>query len=269
MPAATLTISFAAEAASASPADIVLLEQEEWGAYAGRLTKLGMTRYLDHMLYASGGGSAPNVVDCGRDGAGDLNTALLVWPLGDDARYRLIATVGTLGAAELGEVEEQDTVSFTLTRSATLKHPAQRVLSAEWLTGPWTTGGVKIAPPPLAASGRELRANVPVYGSVRVRLLARRYRHPLKISWDEVKALVASGGWSEWAVCLPASGRPVALALTMNRGAEDMAQSGGSCGRGGSFKVTGPDEEWPPVAEPEDKTVHCDYCTGECENEDE
>lgn len=268
--AATLTIPFAAAPETAQASDLVLLEQEEWGAYAGRLTKLGMTRYLDHVLYASGGGSAPNVVGCGRDGAGDLNTAVLVWPLRDDVRYRLFSTVGTLGAAELGEVEEQDTVSFALAKSATLKHPARRVLSAEWLTGPWTKGGIRIAPPPLTVSGRELRANAPVYGSVRVRFLARRYRHQLKIAWDEVKTLLAGDDWSEWAVCLPPPGRPVALALTMNRGAEDMAKSGKGCGRGGdSGRIEQPEEEWPPYVEPEDKTVNCDYCTGECEDEDE
>ena len=265
MPAATLTIPFADAAAAATPADLVLLEQEEWGAYAGRLTKLGMTRYLDHVLYASGGAAAPNVVDCGASG-----TAVLVWPLRDNVVYRLFATVGTLGAGELGEVEETDTVSFTLTQSAALKHPAQRILSAEWLTGPWTTGGVKIAPPELAASGRELQAGVPVYGSVRVRYLSRRWRHPLQISMDEARDRMASGGWSEWAVCLPAPWRPVALALTMNRGAEDMAKSGKGCGRGReNIRVSRDEEEWPPVVEPEDKTVHCEYCTGECEDEDE
>lgn len=267
MPQVALTIPFAEETETAQAADLVLLEQEEWGAYAGRLTKLGMTRYLDHVLYASGGGSAPSVVDCGQDGAGNLNTAVLVWPLADNVVYRLFATVGTLGAGELGEVEETDTVSFTLTQTATLRHPARRVLAAEWLTGPWTTGGVKIAPPPLMVDGRELRANAVVYGSVRVKTLARRYRHPLQISWNEAKALLASGGWSEWAVCLPAPGRPEALSLTMNRGAEDMAQSGGSCGRG-RFKSKQDEPEWPPVVEPEDKTVNCDYCTGECEDED-
>lgn len=269
MPAAALTIPFAAAPETAQASDLVLLEQEEWGAYAGRLTRLGVTRYLDHALYAAGGDSAPNVVGCGQDDEGNLNTAVLVWPLADDVRYRLFSTVGTLGAAELGEVEEQDTVSFTLTQSATLKHPARRVLSAEWLTGPWTTGGVNIAPPELAVSGRELRANVPVYGSVRVRFLARRWRHSLKIAWAEAKPILASGGWSEWAVCLPAPGRPVALALTMNRGAEDMAKSGKSCGRGsGRFKVKEEEPEWPPVVEPEDKTVNCEYCTGKCEDAD-
>lgn len=267
-PAATLTIPFAAEAASASPTDLVLLEQEEWGAYAGRLTKLGMTRYLDHVLYASGGAAAPNVVDCGGSGE-NLNTAVLVWPLRDNVTYRLLSTVGSLGSGQLGEVEEQDTVSFAMTRAASLKHPALRILSAEWLTGPWTTGGVKISPPALAAAGRELRANVVTYGSVRVRYAARRYRHPLKIARDELKAIVASGGWSEWAVCLPAPGRPVALDLTLNRGAEDMAKSGGECGRRGKVKVSGLEEDWPPVVEPEDRRMNCEYCTGKCKDEDE
>ena len=266
MQAATLTIPFAETTSNPRATDLVLLEQEEWGAYAGRLTRMGMTRYLDHALYASGGAAAPNVVGCGRDGAGNLNTAVLVWPLKDDVTYRLVSTIGTLGSGEPGEVEETDTVSFTLTKTATLKRPARQVNSAEWLTGPWTTGGARIAPPPLTVSGRELRASLPVYGSVRVKTLARRFRHPLRITWDEARTALAD--WSEWVVCLPASGRPVALELTANRGAEDMAKSGGSCGRKGRFKVEGEEPEWPPVVEPEDKRVNCEYCAGECENDD-
>lgn len=263
-----LTISFDAGAAASS--DLVLLEQEQDGAYAGRLTKLGMTRYLDHALFAVAGAAAPNVVDCGVSG-GNIDTALLVWPLKENVPYRLVATIGDLGAGEPGEVEETDTVSYTLTSSATLKHPARRILATEWLTGPWTTGGVKIAPPPLMVDGRELRADIPVYGSVRVRTLARLHRHRLRIAWSEAKALLATDDWSEWAVCLPASGRPVAVALTANAGAVDMARSGKECGRRmtGSFHVNASEAEWPPPADPADKELECRYCSGKCEGEDD
>ena len=107
-----------------------------------------------------------------------------------------------------------------------------------------------------------------MYGSVRVRYLARRWRHPLSIPWAEAKALLADDNWSEWAVCLPPPGRPVALALTVNRGAEEMAKTAGGCGRRVSFKVNGPEPEWPPYVEPEDKRVNCEYCTGRCEEQD-
>ncbi len=262
-----LTISFGED--SAAPAtDLVLLEQEPEGAYAGRLTKLGAARYLDWALYATAGAPAPNVVGCGG-APGNLDTALLVWPLLDDVRYQLFATIGNLGAASLGEVEETDTVSFTLTTTASIKHPARRVLSAKWLTGPWTTGGLKIEPPPLFVHGRELRTNLPVYGSVRVRYAARRYRHPLRIPWREAEPSLAADSWSEWAVCLPAEGRPVALAISANRGAADMAKSGKDCGRGGgiSIRIKGPEEQWPPTAEAEDRVLDCEYCTGKCEEE--
>ena len=260
MPSTGLTLSFA-DAATA--ADLVLLEQEDDGAYAGRLTRLGMIRYIDHVLYASGDAAAPAVVDCGG-APGNINTAILVWPLKDDVCYRLFTTIGQLGAGTLGEVEETDTVSFTLTETASLRHTARRILSAEWLTGPWTTGGERIAPPPLTADGRELRANVPVYGSVRVRYAARLYRHPLRITWAEAKPLLAADDWSEWAVCLPAPGSPVALALSVSRGASEMAKSDGDCGRGG-FRVEQEEGEWPPYCPPEDLRLKCDYCSGECE----
>lgn len=256
-----LSIGFAARAAEAA-SDLVMLEQEEDGAYAGRLTVLGMVRRLDHAVY-SGTAAAPSVLDCGRDGGGNLNTAVLVWPLRDDVRYRLYCTIGTLGPGEAGEVEERELVSFALTTTASLKHPARRVLRAEWLTGPWTTGGRRIAPPPLTVDGRELRTTIPVYGSVRVTTLSRRYRHPLRITWAEARPKLAADDWSEWAVCLPPPGRPVALALTAHRGARDEARGQGACGMG-SFRVRDAEGEWPPECEPEDRYMDCDYCSGDC-----
>ena len=101
-----------------------------------------------------------------------------------------------------------------------------------------------------------------------MRILARRYRHPLRIPWAEAKTLLAAPVWSEWAVCLPAPGRPVALAISANRGAADMAKSGKDSGREEFFSVNGDENEWPPEADAADKHLDCDYCTGQCEDAD-
>ena len=256
-----LSVPFAAPERQA--ADLVLLEQEEQGAYAGRLTVANMVRHIEHAVYGASA-SAPRVMDCGVDASGNLNTAILVWPYSDTVRYRLLTTIGTPGPAEPAEVVNEETVSFTLTETARLRRPGRRILDARWLTGPWTSGGERIEPPALTVDGPEVRANRTVYGSVRLKVSARRYRHRLAISWTEARPLLESGDWSEWALCLPVGGPPAALALEAHRGAADMARSGRGCGRI-SFHVDD-DDDWPPECLPESRTVDCDYCSLRCED---
>lgn len=260
-----LTISFAAP--ERQVADFVLLEQEEQGAYAGRLTLANMVRHVEHAVYGVSA-SAPRVMDCGVDSAGNFNTAILVWPYSDTVRYRLLTTIGTPGPAEPAEVINEETVSFTLTETARLRRPGRRILDARWLTGPWTSGGERIEPPALTVDGPEVRANRTVYGSVRLKVSARRYRHRLAISWTEARPLLESGDWSEWALCLPVGGPPVALALEAHRGAADMARSGRGCGRI-SFHVDEAEGAWPPECPPENRTLDCDYCSLRCEDVDD
>ena len=260
MASASLSIGFAEQ----GEAPEILLEQADWGAYAGLLSRAGVARYVGHAVYGSG--AVSGLVDCGASG-GSLTTAILVFPAREAVRYRLLATAGTLAGPEYDEIEEAETVSYTLTTSARLTHPARRILDAEWLTGPWTTGGAVIAPPPLTADGFAVRANVVVYGSVRLKILVGRYRHVLRVSWDEAKALL-NAGWSEYAICLPEGGRPQALAITPNRGAESMAASGADCGRV-TFRVREDEGQWPPVCPPENKTIDCDYCSLTCDEGEE
>lgn len=264
MSRAALTIPFTSDARPSG--ESVLLEQEELGARSGRLSAASMARYVEHAVYGVSASAPAGLIDCGVDGAGNLDTAVLVWPLRDGVRYRLVATVGSLGQGELGEVENEETVSFTLTETARLQRPGRRILSAQWLTGPWTIGGERIDPPPLAIDGLELRANRPVYGSARVVVLARRYRHPLTIAWDEARPLLEAGDWSEYAVCLPTDAAPVALPLEAPRGAAEMARSGRPCG-GVSFHVESDEDGWPPSCPPEGKHVDCDYCSLRCDDE--
>lgn len=255
--------------------DLLLLEQEPWGAYCGILTRANVRRYMANLLYGIFW-QAPGVdvndteyVDCCWGDA--LAIPIYAYPLDDGVAYRLLTTAGRLDPPTLQTHYELQSVSFELTDEASLPHPAVGIVRARWLTGPWTKGGAEVAPPALTVSGRTVRSPIPLYGSAELVLDIRRWRHILHIGRDEATRL-ALDGWAEFVVGLPDSGRPTALAVEPPPGAEDMARNGGDCSRPqkpGRIKWKEPEEE-EPTAQGEDKHINCEYCELECDDpEDE
>ena len=271
---AALTIGFSAPEAAA-PGEALLLEQDEWKRSAGVLTPPRAALYISRYMYGPLALKREETrwddvyVDCGVKN-GRVEITLRAYPLRPDVEIvRLAASVGSLSGLERGEIEEEETVSYTLTRETALRHPASRVLDASWLTGPYDAAGNKVAPPPLTVrDGRVLRVSGDVvWGSVKVKTLVPRWTCVLTVDWS-VAAESLNEGWGEWAAAWPAGGPPAALALTPPPGAKEMAASGG-CGRRSTIVSINEDddEDWPPVAEPADRYVDCDYCKGECEGE--
>ena len=244
--------------------DLLMLEQEPWGDYVGVLTKLHFVRYLHGLLYGSDDESEP--VDCGW---GDrLALTVYAYPLAPGVRYRLASTVGIIEEMRQETVQERQSVSFDLERSASLPRPATRILASEWLAGPYTTGGARVSAPALSVSGREVISPIPLFGSVWLTLELQRGSCMIVIDRDEAEPLLAAG-WSEFVVGMPAGGRPVALDLDAPPGAEEMAKLGLACGRGSAGNtVDWPPDQGEPIAQPRDKHVECDYCELQCEGED-
>lgn len=246
-----------------------LLEQREWKAATGVLTRAAAVLYLDRLLYGDDEDETPGrgLVDCGLTD-GKLVIVLYVYPQRPGGRApRLAASIGETSAPESEEIEEEETLDFQFEAEAGLRHPALRVLAANWLTGPWNEHGDKVAPPPMTVDGRVLRlaGGAPVYGSVLVRTLVRRWTAAVTVDWAEaVESL--NEGWGEIVALYPADAPPVALALAAPPGAAEMAASGRPCGRHYSVRVGGEEETWPPTCPPADKYVWCDYCKGECED---
>ena len=263
MPA--LSIPFTPPSGDAAE-DLVLLEQESWSSRTGLLTRAGMVRWLDAALYNQG--STDGLMDCGLAGDGNLEIVIHVYPLRPDVAFRLTVTAGQLGNAEYAELEESESVSFDMESAATLRHPALRIAAARWLVGPYDTDGNPIDAPPLWTDGRRIITPRPVYGSVHLTTITPRHTYPLVLSWQDAQALLLAG-WSEFAVCLPPPGRPAALALEAPPGLEDLAESGEGCGAARySVRNRGDNGNWPPEAQPRDKTVKCDYCELECQDDE-
>ena len=261
---AALSLPFVPPGA-AEPGEALLLEQEEWKRSTGLLTRLNALRHISRRAYQAAsvaGGESAALMDCGVTSEGVV-IELRVYPL-REAAFRLAASIGELGEPRREDIEEEAAPHYTLTSEATLSHPARRVLSATWLTGPYNAQGVRIAPPPLAVDGRTLRVvGDVVYGSVRVKTLVRRWTAALTVPWEEAEASL-NAGWGEWAAAFPDGGKPVALERTAPPGAAEMAASGGGCGA--SYRVKKAEGAWPPECPPADKRVDCDYCKGECDD---
>ena len=249
----------------AASGETLLLEQREWKASTGILTRAAAALYLDRLLYGDDETNpAAGIMDCGLTD-GRLLIGVYVYPLAD-MPFRLAASIGDMGAPEYAEIEEEAGLNFEIADSASLSHPARRVLSAQWLTGPYNESGDKVAPPPMTVDGRTLRlSGGAVYGSVQVKLLVPRWTAILAVAWADAAASL-NQGWGEHVVAYPSDAPPVALDLTAPPGAEEMAASGAECGNTFRGSIRRTEEDWPPIAEPKNKYVDCDYCKGECDD---
>lgn len=259
-----VSINIAPNAIRPEPQDLLLLEQERMSA--GGISKANLVKYLHRRLYDGQGGEASSgLASCGLEN-GNLVFRIRAYPLKPGVQFRIASTVGELAGGEYTEIEECESVSFSLERAVSLRHPAIRLLAVRWLAGPWTTGGVRVVNPALSASGRELSAAMPLFGTAQIITLVGRYSYELQLDWESVAKPSLLGGWSEFVVAWPPPGRPVALELEEPEGASDMAESGAPCG--GSGKVKDKPDDWPPDASPANKYVKCKYCELECEDED-
>jgi len=257
-----LSLTFTPPETAPSPEDALILEQERWAWNTGVLTQLAFIRWLNAALY--GRGTTEGLVNCGLDADGNIRIRIHIYPI-RDVPFRLLTTIGTLSERQSEMIEEQHSLSYTLTDTASIPHPATRIIAARWLSGPYQTGGNKIAPPPLILEGQTVRTGLPVYGSVQVTVLVPRYTSTVTVPWESASARLQQG-WSEWVAAYPPPYRPVALAITAPPGAQEMAESGLECGYHGRLRVNDP-QDWPPSASPEDKHITCHYCELECDDD--
>lgn len=253
-----LSFRYTSAARPAEERDLLLLEQEEWNHYTGLLTRAGFLRYLRAVLYDTDD-KARILCPIGND----LAIRIFAWPLAPGVVFRLRASVGALGEVTVDTVRSGESLTFSLSDRADLKHPASRVEAIRWLTGPYDAEGRLVAPPSASVSGREITLSAPVWGAAWIETAATRYACVLTLPRDAAEPLLAAG-WSEWVIGLPEGGRPVALELAAPPGAEALAAAGAGCGRA-SYRVKPSGGDGRPEGYPADKRINCDYCELECE----
>lgn len=253
-----LTITITPEQSARVSEELILVEQAEWRPYTGYVTRGNMVRYLANLLY---GEAYQAQIDCGLTG-GQVVAAIHAYPLRNDVRYQLLTTHGVLSEPVMEESEQEETLHFSLELTASLRYPASRVLSTEWLSS-YAADGTPATKPAVTVDGREIVAAAPVYGSLRIRYQANRSIHLLTL---DQRADATENFYSAVIVALPVGGRPVMLTFDPPPTAEEMAEGGYDCGMGSGGNPQLTEIEHPldtPEASSHQRTILIDYCTQE------
>jgi len=256
MASARLTIPVSAPAAASL--DLLLIEQEDWDAYTGKVTTGAMVRALKTMLY---GDIYQEEMDCGLV-AGDVFCRINVYPRVRGLDYQFAASHGYLSAREEQEVIETETLDFSLATSVTPSHPPLEVLSAAWVDSVvYDAQGNRIAAPALTVDGENIVAETggqKIYGSAEISYRTERHAYTLTIprrseAVDNFYSAVVYG-WYEGGVNWETMEMPPGIETF-----EDDADA--ICGYSVSGTMTDDDDE--PMEQPvtANRTSIVDYCT--------
>ena len=257
MTESTLTITYTRPGRDVAGLDLLMIEQERWLPYVGRVTKSEVVGQLAAWLYSE---AWEGRMDCGLQG-GMVVCAVHAYPRVAGLGYQFHASHGYLSERSVAMVEVSEIVNFRLTDREQPKYPPRTIASASWMGNCYTQEGDEIPPPTLSIDDGELVSALPVYGAVEVRYLTERHTYILSTPrreealdnhYSAVVYGVYSGGLS-W------------LEIDMPPGIEAFeADPNAICGWGDSGSVTGPEDEDRPVTpRGADRITVQDYCSGE------
>ena len=237
--------------------DLLQIEQSDWSAYTGRVTKGGMILSLREMLY---GEDAGNVVDCGMTG-GEVLCLIDVYPRRPGLVYQFAASYGRLSDRREEEARVTETRNFSLETSVSPSYPPFTINRAEWADAVYDVEGNEITPPALTIEDGKITCPSPVYGAVDITYTTERHSYTLNLPRRETALdnfySAAVYGWYEGGVDW--------LEVELPPGIEVFeADPDAVCGGwSGSSDVIWPDEEQglPDVSAHRYTVV--DYCTQE------
>lgn len=252
-------ITFTVSRPAASSLGLLLIEQQEWAAYTGKVTTGVMVSALRALLY---GEESSDRVNCGViDGA--VICQIDVYPLTPGLRYRFAASWGNLSTRYEEEITETELVSFHLESTASPSHPCREILSAAWVDNlVYDAAGNEIAAPTLIIDGTTIatKNGQAIYGTASVVYRTERHRYSLVIprrdtAIDNFFSAVVYG-WYEGGLDY--------LQIDLPPGIEVFeADAEASCGYGSTASVT--DDEDNPLEQPvtASRVSIIDYCSQE------
>lgn len=253
MQQSSLSISYAAP--KRSPLDLLMIEQQEWGASVGAVTRAELARMLKATLY---GGQYENRTDCGVVD-GSLACILYVYPRVLGLAYRFFTSHGRLGGCYSVLATEEELLNFRLTTRERPKYPPRRIVSASWMDDCYDANGATIPRPALAIEGEEIVSAEPVYGAVKVVYQTERHRYLLTCprregAVDNLFSAVVYGvyqGGLSW------------REIEMPPGIEAFeADANAECGWGGTASLLDPEDNQGPIEDsPHNRTTKVSYCT--------
>lgn len=255
----TITLSYQGPASESS--DLLLIEQEDWDKYVGKVTTGSMVRALREMLYGEDSGS---LIDCGLT-EGNVACLILVYPKVLGLDYQFAASYGTLSERLEEVIEEKETLNFSLESSASPSHPPLAISGAVWADLVYDAEGNGIAPPPLTITDGAITTTIPVYGAVDVSYTTERHAYTLVAPRRED----AIDNFYTSAVCGWYIGGVNWLVVDMPPGIETFnASADAVCGGDSGFIETPDDDE--PGDEPVtgNRRSIVDYCSQEIVEDD-
>ncbi|MGE4400094.1 MAG: hypothetical protein AB7F61_00230 [Desulfobulbus sp.] len=240
--------------AAADPLELLVLEQESWSVYTGKVTKQELVRWLAAAL---AGDEYQSRIDCGMAG-GQLVCVIYAYPLLPDLNYRMVTSWGALSGRVVEIIEADELVQFHLDTEATTAHPIRELRSVAWEDQCYDADGI-IAGPALSSDGKRLFTASPVYGTAKVRYLFERHTYVLNAPRREG---AIDNHFSSVVAGIYAGGLEV-LVLEMPPGIEQFeADPDAVCGSGGAGggSVTWPDDEYPVQPQAASRRTVVDYC---------
>ena len=250
-------ITFTYSIQSADSLDLLQIEQSDWSAYTGRVTKGGMILSLREMLY---GEDAGNVVDCGMTG-GEVVCLIDVYPRRPGLVYQFGTSHGYLSDRQEQEAEVTETRNFSLETSVSPSYPPLTITRAEWADAVYDAEGNDIVPPSLTIDNGNIVCPFPVFGAADITYTTERHSYILTLPRRDAALdnfySAAVYGWYEGGVDWLEVELPPGIELF-------EADPDAVCGSWSSGAVTWPDEEDPGNPDVSaDRYSVVDYCTQE------
>lgn len=241
--------------AKPDPLNTVIIEQQEWSAYSGGLTRWQSVAFLVGLLYR-GIDWTNYQINCDMED-GRIVCNIHVYPLKPGLFYRLAVTHGELGERRIESVDVEENARLTLEQEISVRYPVDEIVSAEWL-GDCFDAEFNVVPQPrlrIRADRRQVEAAQPVYGTVAVKYRTTRHTYELRI---EKREEAIENLYSSIAYALVDAGAPVTEVLEPPPAASELEAD---CGYGGGMKISGPEDDGPGLDEPHAnrKTVY-EWC---------
>ena len=170
----TTTVNYSKTSKDSTP---LIVEQEEWSLYTGKVTKQEVVKYLLSLIK---GEDYDMLVDCGMAGD-ELVVAIYCYPLTEGLNYELYTSYGTLSErySEIIEIDEE-LIQFRLSDSETSDYPARKIKNLEWVLQCLDANGDEIENPTLVTDGDAISTNgIKVYGTAKISYTCERHSYIL------------------------------------------------------------------------------------------
>lgn len=221
------------ESASTADNEVLLVTQDEWSPYTGKVSKQQVVRYLLSLLETS---TYEMSVNCGM--AGDaLVVPIFCYPMVAGLDYTLYSSYGDLSECLVELIEVKDElVQFRLTSEETVDFPIKSIRSMEWVLDCLDANGDLTVNPELEVAGNRISTGgVSVYGTAKISYVTERHTYILTAPRRQT---ALDNNYSGVVVGVAQGNMPVVLELKMPPSVASFeADPDYVCGSGGSWAV--------------------------------